>query len=64
MGSVDTDNNVLQALASTLASSDNLSAEGYPGRHDSRITTRSVLTFIDWYLCLWRIVSVGELWVQ
>ena len=40
MGNVDTDNNVLQAPASTLASSDNLSAEGYSGKHYSRITTR------------------------
>ena len=40
MGHVDTDNNVLQAPAFALASSDNLSAEGYTGKHYLKITTR------------------------
>ena len=40
MGYVDTDNDVLQAPASALASSYNLSAEGYFGKHYSSIATR------------------------
>lgn len=44
-----------------MASPNNLSAKGYIGKDYSQAIMSWGLICIDWYLCLWRFVSVREL---